>query len=323
MFQFDPASYRTAYEEQGWVHVSEGADQEFLEHLCAESAAEGALGGGTGPVLKGAGIRGAKSQFLYEPHPDLDLRAELGAMTAIMCGLDAASFTVSERHIKAYEVGADPDPPAHKDRLSSLVSVGVSIVVPEGSTLVLYPHDDVGENPYLTTDLRASLEPDALPEDILAGVRGIEIQDRPGDVVVFRGSAFWHRRLRSSGTVNLYLKCNDFDSDPLGEDPTSMQRAARTNVLLEGGDEILDDMVPTLRRDVEWVGTLVGRDRTARPFAKRWERPPQTLAPERHAALLAVDGRQTWGQLQRDRRIDREDLVWLVGRGLIDLVPPS
>jgi len=102
-----------------------------------------------------------------------------------------------------------------------------------------------------------------------------------------------------------------------------MQRAARTNVLLEGGDEILDDMVPTLRRDVEWVGTLVGRDRTARPFAKRWERPPQTLAPERHAALLAVDGRQTWGQLQRDSRIDREDLVWLVGRGLIDLVPPS
>jgi hypothetical protein len=323
MFRFDPAAYRTAYEEQGWVHVPDGADQEFLEHLRAEAAAEGAPTAATGPALKGAGIRGAKSQFLYEPHPDLDLRAELSVMTAAMCGLEPAAFTLSERHIKAYEVGADPDPPAHKDRLSSLVSVGVSIVVPQGSTLVLYPHDHVGENPYLTTDLRASLEPDALPEDILAGVRGIEIEDRPGDVVVFRGSAFWHRRLRSGGTVNLYLKCNDFDSDPLGEDPTSVLRAAFTSVFLESGDELPDDVVPTLRRDVEWVGTLVGRDGAARPFAKRWERPPLTLGSEKHAALLAVDGRQTWGQLRRDSGIDREDLVWLASRGLIDLVSTS
>jgi hypothetical protein len=239
-----------------------------------------------------------------------------------MCGLEPGSFTVSERHIKAYEAGADPDPPAHKDRLSSLVSVGVSIVVPEGSTLVLYPHDDVGENPYLTTDLRASLEPDALPEDVLAGVPGIQIQDRSGDVVVFRGSAFWHRRLRSGGTVNLYLKCNDFDSDPLGEDPTSAERAACTSALLEGGNEVPGDVVPTLRRDLEWVGTLVGRDGAARPFAKRWERPAQALGPGRHATLLAVDGRQTWDQLRR-RDVDLEELVWLAGRGLIDLVPPS
>jgi hypothetical protein len=323
MFQFDPAEYQATYEERGWVHVPEGADPEFLEHLRSEASSEDARGGATGPVLQGAGIRGAKSQFLYEPHPDLDLRAELGAMTAAMCGLEPASFTVSERHIKSYEVGANPDPPAHKDRLSSLVSVGVSIVVPEGSTLVLYPHDDVGENPYLTTDLRASLEPDALPEHVLAGVRGIEIQDRPGDVVVFRGSALWHRRLRSAGTVNLYLKCNDFDSDPLGEDPTSVQRAACTSALLEGGDPLPDDVVPTLRRDVEWVGTLVGRDGASRPFAKCWERPPQTLGPRTRAALLAVDGRHTCGQLQRDSGIDHEDLVWLAGRGLIDLVPPS
>jgi hypothetical protein len=323
MFRFDPAEYRTVYEEQGWVQVSEGADPEFLEHLRSEAAGEHKRSGVTGPVLKGAGIRGAKSQFLYQPHPDLDLRAELGDMTAAMCGLERSSFTVSERHIKAYEVGADPEPPAHKDRLSSLVSVGVSIEVPAGSTLVLYPHDDVGENPYLTTDLRASLEPDALPEDILAGVPGIEIQDRSGDVVVFRGSAFWHRRLHSGGTVNLYLKCNDFDSDPLGEDPTSVQRAGYTRALIEGGGEVPDDVVPTLRRDLEWVGTLVGRDGTARPFAKRWERPPQFLEPHRHTALLAVDGRQTWGQLRRDSGVDRDHLVWLAGRGLIDLVPPS
>jgi hypothetical protein len=110
MFQFDPALYRMAFEEQGWVHVSDRADQEFLEHLRAEPASEGALGGATGPVLEGTGIRGAKSQFLYEPHPDLDLRAELGAMTTVVCGLEPASFTVAERHIKAYEVGADPGP---------------------------------------------------------------------------------------------------------------------------------------------------------------------------------------------------------------------
>jgi hypothetical protein len=322
MFRFDAAAYRTAYEERGWVHVSQGADPTFLEHLLSEASGEGAGGGAKGPVLTGAGIRGAKNQFLYEPHHDLDLRAELCEMTVAMCGLEPGSFTVSERHMKAYEIGADPDPPAHKDRLSSLVSVGVSIVVPEDSTLVLYPHDDVGENPYLTTDLRASLEPDALPEDVLAGVPGIEIQDRSGDVVVFRGSAFWHRRLRSGGTVNLYLKCNDFDSDPLGEDPTSVERAACTSALHESGNEVPDDVVPTLRRDLEWVGTLAGRDGVARPFAKRWERPAQALGPGRHAALLAVDGRQTWGQLRR-RDVDLAELMWLAGRGLIDLVPPS
>ena len=36
---------------------------------------------------------------------------------------------------------------------------------------------------------------------------------------MFYGSEIWHLRRRSAGSVNLYLKFNDFDYDPLGEDP--------------------------------------------------------------------------------------------------------
>ena len=60
----------------------------------------------------------------------------------------------------------------------------------------------------------------------------MEIYDEPGDVMMFPGSAVWHLRRNSANTVNLYLKCNDFDCDPLAEDPSTERRRLDTADLL-------------------------------------------------------------------------------------------
>ena len=141
-------------------------------------------------------------------------------------------MTLSERHVKAYDADANPRPVAHKDRFSSQISVGISLVVPPGSHLVLYPFDDVDENPFLDTWLYDSLEPPRRPEVVLEGAPAIELYDEPGDVIVFRGSAFWHLRRNSANAVNIYLKFNDFGCDPLAEDPSTPERRSSTLELL-------------------------------------------------------------------------------------------
>ena len=114
---------------------------------------------------------GDKQQAMYQFPDGRDYHAELVAAVAGVCGVEPAALVLSERHIKAYEATAVPDPPAHKDRFASEFAVGFSVRVPEGSTLVLYPRDERAVNPFnSSTELRASLRPDALPEKTLAGV---------------------------------------------------------------------------------------------------------------------------------------------------------
>ncbi len=326
VFRFDPAVYRDEFVAQGWVHVPSGADEGFLERLRAEchGLAGGASGGKEGEPLRGEGIRGAKNQYLYEPSADVDLSGELRRLVTGMCGLDSRGFTVSERHIKWYDTDADPEPAAHKDRLASLISIGVSIEVPPGSTLVLYPKSDVGVNPFLTTELRDSLGEAELPEVVLRDTPGVEIADRPGDVVIFPGSAWWHRRRRSAGTVNLYLKCNDFNCDPLGEDPSTKSRVRQTADFLRVAPTAeLGALIPVPARQLEWVGTLRGRDGVDRAFAKLWDRAPIRLSESQHALFQALDsrlrGRHDVGAVDRDFILD-EDLRGLAARGLIDLI---
>lgn len=51
---------------------------------------------------------------------------------------------------------------------------------------------------------------------------------------MFPGSSTWHMRRNSAGTVNLYVKVNDFDCDPLGEDPRTRVQRERTLAILAG-----------------------------------------------------------------------------------------
>jgi hypothetical protein len=185
-------------------------------------------------------IRGKKEQALYTFPDSVDFPGELFDVVAAVCGLNRATMTLSERHIQAYEANAKPEPQAHKDRFPSQVSVGFSVDIPSESRLVLYPYDDRTVNPFNgAASLVRNLQPDRLPGVVLRGAREVEIADRPGDIVMFPGSSTWHLRRRSAGAVNLYVKLNDFDCDPLGEDPATARRRERTLAYLENGGRAL------------------------------------------------------------------------------------
>jgi hypothetical protein len=214
LFNFDPQGYSAAYAEHGFVHIRRGLTDQFYQVLRAQ----------VDEYLHSRRLEkfalGDKQQSLYQFPQDWDCFGQLLDGVAGVCGLDRTALILSERHIKAYDLNANPHPLAHKDRYGSEVSVGFSVTVPETSKLVLYPYDDVSINPYdSSAELRTSLAPEALPEVTLKNARRVELSDTAGDVVMFRGNAIWHLRSHPAGTTMLYLKLNTFNSDPLGEDP--------------------------------------------------------------------------------------------------------
>lgn len=323
VFDFDPADHREAYQRDGWVHVKGGATQEFLD-----AARLLVLQQTTAQRLGGKGLAGQKDQYLFDLPASLEPGRDLFDVIAPLTGLRRSTTTLSERHVKAYSADADPWPAAHKDRLSSQVSVGISVEVPSGSHLVLYPHDDRWVNPFLSTGLRDSLEPGALPEVVLAEVDGVEIHDEPGDVIVFPGSSMWHLRRRSAGAVNIYLKFNDFDADPLGEDPSTAPRRADTLAALHGPGEALETLVPVLSRRFDSVVEERSRAGWRRTLsAVVWGGPPVPLSDPEALLLRALEPTRPVSALRAapPGDLQPEDVDAgvrrLAERGVCDLLP--
>ncbi len=325
IFDFDPADHRADYEAQGWIHLPRGVTAEFHELLLDYAQEE--LGE---HMLEGFAIKGKKEQSLFEFPEGVDYPGEIFDVISALCGLNRTSMTLSERHIQAYEAAAAPEPPAHKDRFPSQVSVGLSIKIPEDSRLVLYPYDHRTLNPYNTSaGFRRSLQPDELPEVALRDAREVEIDDHDRDVVVFPGSTIWHLRRRSASSINLYLKLNDFDCDPLGEDPhTAGRRAATLDAVASAERGEADAYVPVLARRLDTVSrtyTRAGWRETleARVFGEE----PFGLTPLQLDTLRAVDGRRSVGELARsvangaDPGRAQTELLWLAERGALDLLP--
>lgn len=319
VFNFDPTLHEEAYRSQDWVHIRDGVTPEFLAHLRETVEAIGAEN------LKRAGHRGAKDQFLYEPPDDVKLFVELFEMVGSICGLDPNALTLSESHLNLYEHDAAPDPPPHKDRVASQVTVGISIDIPTDSCLVLYPFDQREINRFfMSADLRESLDPHELPEVVLRDAQSVELRDRPGDVLVFPGSSMWHLRRNSANAVNLYLKCNTFDCDPLAEDPTTRIRRETTKSIVTRSDVNFDRTVPALSRQLEWSGSLAGRDWNERLFAKLWDQRPFPISDVDLAILRTADGYTPWADLAPRLGIDQsildDRLGRLARRGAIDLL---
>src|SRR5215211_6915256 len=111
---------------------------------------------------------------MYEFPEGGDYAEEVCQAVAGVTGLPAEDILMSERHVKAYDADAAAEPNAHKDRYASQISVGLSVHVKPGSTLVLYPYEKTETNPFNTSvQLRASLSPDRYPEPELKKGRGI------------------------------------------------------------------------------------------------------------------------------------------------------
>ena len=282
---FDPAEHRGAFAHDGWVHLDGGADREFCRYVQERIAEQSTV-----DPLQGSGIRGAKDQFLLEFPEGLDYTTGLFDSVAALCDLDRFNMTLSERHVKCYQNDANPLPRPHKDRFASQVAVGVSVLVSEGSHIVLYPDHDQTVNPLLRAGMIDELLPEEEPEVTLHEAREITIFDRPGDVQVFRGARMWHLRRNAAGTVIVYFKFNDFGCDPLGEDPHSLAARERTVALLDQRESLRCSIVRLSRR-FESVTREYHRGASAEwLYANVWEQPTRRISELEGALLRSIKG---------------------------------
>jgi hypothetical protein len=318
VFDFAPADYAEQYQAQGYVHVREGVSKEFHEYLLnfVAELEKHRIG-----ELKGLGD---KEQALLEFPDDVDYPGELYDVAAEVAGLNRDTMVLSERHIKAYEADANPEPTAHKDRYPSQISIGLSIRIPEDSTLVLYPHDHVKPNPFNSAaELARSLQPDEHPDVALKTAREVELNDADRDVLLFPGSATWHLRRHAATAVNLYLKFNDFGSDPLGEDPATPGLRSATLDLLNGGGD-LDSLFPALSRRLDTVEHIYTRGWEESLQARIYGEQPFGITPVQFAALRAADGTRTLREVltaaDGDPEQARREVLGLAERGALDLL---
>lgn len=320
MFNFDPTGYADAFTEYGFVHIQNGLKEEFhaqLVNYVANKFNE--------KHLKEF-ARGDKQQAMYEflepEHYD-----ELRELVAALAGVEARSLTLSERHIKEYEPDADPNPLAHKDRFGSEFAVGFSIRVPEGSTLVVYPDDDVSTNPFNSTiELRASFSPEAVPEPHLKHAHRVEIQDRPGDVQIFRGSAMWHMREKGAGTTVLYLKLNTYNCDTLGEDPHTTEIRQWTLSMVNSSTSAWMSAIPVIARRVDYIHHRYSRDWRDLFGVVVYGQPHATITEAEFITLRAMDGQRTVLDISSDLERSsgtngvNETIRRLAQRGIVDLL---
>lgn len=319
MFAFDPEEYRDVYKQQGWVHIRGGLEPEFLETLRT------AVGLHDEHRVEGRAIGGRKTQSLFDFPPDVAFPDELFDVVASLCELERPSMTLSERHIKAYDPDAEPEPTAHKDRLASQVSMGLSIDVPPESRLVIYPDDDRWENPFnVSAALLPSLPPHRHPDVLLRDAREVELADTAGDVVVFPGSSMWHLRRRPANVVNLYLKFNAFGSDPLGEDPATDRRREETLAALADGADGLETLRPVRARRLDTIGKVETRSGSEAYEARVWEREPLRLEQLDIDLIRATDDGKDAAALAGAVGVDVESAVarlrHLAQKGVLDLI---
>jgi hypothetical protein len=323
MFKFDPRQYAAQFASEGYVHIPKGATDEFYakmskqadEYISTRTMKEFAIGD--------------KQQAMYEFPGDGDYTAELFDAVAGVTGLNRRAMVLSERHIKAYESTAEPEPHAHKDRFASEISVGISVHVQKGSTLVLYPYDENTVNAFNTSvGLRASLSKEQYPEPVLKKARRVEINDAPGDVIMFRGHSIWHLRANPANTTMLYLKLNTFNCDPLGEDPATPETRKRTQLAAAAPDEQFERLIPLIGRRVDYIHRHYNRNWVEVPGVVLWGEKHFSIDEFELNALRAMDGKRTVGAVIAavDGRSSKSDALRkfrrLALRGVIDLLSP-
>ena len=224
-FSFDNAAMKSHFDEHGWFYAQGGTTPELLSTI-TEQVAELM---DQGSDLADWRYPEKKEQFLWDLPAGLTADS-LCRSVANATGLNPDRTRIAERHLKVYSATAPETPPAHKDRSASMITVGIGIDIPEDSRLVIWPNDHNEPNPYPTSqEWRATREPNELPEVVLASLTPTEVNLQRGDVVMFRGAEIYHERHRPASTTVLYLKFNDCDLDPLGEDPRTVDAETLSN----------------------------------------------------------------------------------------------
>jgi hypothetical protein len=318
---FDPAQYSEAFARQGYVHIHEGVTEEYYTKLANHVDKNF-----RSHTMKEFAI-GDKQQAKYEFPDDGDYVQEFFDAVGKVCGFKPGELVLSERHIKAYDADAVPDPHAHKDRFASQISVGISVHVQKGSTLVLYPHEMRDVNPFnSSTRLRASLSHERYPESALKNMRSVEIQDSPRDVIIFHGNNTWHLRKNAALTTMLYLKLNAYNCDPLGEDPFTEEYRKQTQKAITMDDGQLEQLVPLIGRRVDYIHRYYNRDWNEVLGVVLWNENHFTIDEQEFALLQAADGKRKLKTIlpSLNSNGDQGDVLRkvrrLADRGVIDFV---
>ena len=147
--------------------------------------------------------------------------------------------------------------------------------------------------------MRKELPLEERPENIVKGAERVEIHDAGGDVVMFEGSAIWHVRHNASNARNLYLKLNDFNSDPLGEDPSTDHRRNETMKLVQSGNGELVQARPVLARRFESVTEQYSRLWDHTRVAEVWDNPPVPLEDVDVKVLQSLNGQSVQGVAEK------------------------
>src|SRR5680860_544740 len=142
-FKYDPALHKTQLNEKGYAHLKDVLSAEFItvltefyQRAISDSLAENAS----------ARITGKKRQFVFD-FPSKEMALEFRSGIARLTAMDEEKITISERHLKVYDAATNPWPAPHKDRGASQISIGLPIVLPEGSSICVFPSMDLTPNP--------------------------------------------------------------------------------------------------------------------------------------------------------------------------------
>lgn len=172
-------------------------------------------------------IGGKKHQFLYD-FPDKAIAERFRTEVAALTGLNAGTFTISERHLKQYEDDAPDYPAPHKDRAASKFSIGLPVYLGPETSVCVFPKLDRTPNEAERAVFMTEQDHPGL-EGIYASADALPLHEELGDMIVFLGSAIYHERIRARGTSVIYIKVNDEGFDPLGENiyaPAEVMAAA-------------------------------------------------------------------------------------------------
>lgn len=224
-FKYDLTPFKAELHTNGYVHLKDVLSDAFVEELKEFNGKAMSL---AAEENKSVQVKGKKRQFVFGFSSD---ETALAFRNGIACltSMDEDRITISERHLKVYDAQADPWPSPHKDRCASQISIGLPIVLSEGSTVAVFPTLDLSENP----NDKAMFISDS--EHINSQQAYIEheavlLNESVGDLILFNGSSIFHERVNAAGTSVLYIKINDKGDDPLGENiytpaPASMAAA--------------------------------------------------------------------------------------------------
>lgn len=212
-FKRDLSAYRSQLEHDGFILLKDILSDSFMKSLLGflDDARNGRI-----PAYGKWKIGGKKEQFLYN-FPGQEIAERFRAGIAALTGMAEDRITVSERHLKQYDIGAPDYPAPHKDRGASKYSIGLPLYLGPGTSVCVFPRLDRAPNMAERAVFMTEQDHPGL-ENIYKSREALPLHEELGDMIVFLGSAIYHERIRPRGTAVLYIKMNDHGFDPIGED---------------------------------------------------------------------------------------------------------